>query len=171
VPPGKGGFTLLEILLVIGLIGLLGGFLLTDWGNVAEAFGRRDWRQTAEESFRRGHFLAETSDRSVRLRFDDEERAFVLEDAETGEPLERLEAPGIEAVNRIDRRRGAGRIGLDDSPLGGGFSVRFGTDGSAEAVRFEVVRSGGTAVLRNHPFSGRVIAADEEVESPLYAEE
>jgi len=156
----KGGFTLLEILLVIALIGLLGGFLLMDWGNLAESFGRRGWQQSIEESFRRGHFLAETRDRSVRLRFDPEERRLVLEDDETGTLLESEPLESVEQMRQIPRDGSVTGLGADRrQPF---FSVRFGRDGAAEPILFEVIREDATHRFRNHPFSGRFMDPDEE---------
>ena len=167
----SSAFTLLEILLVIALIGLSTGFLLTDWGNVADSFGRRNWKDSLQESFRRAHFLAETTDQSVRLRFDPEERALVLEDGETGESLEREPVEGIEEIRRTGGRGGAIASNRSRSLSARDlFSIRFGRDGSAEAVIIEVRRPNGIVRFRNHPFSGRLIEEGEEA-SPLLAPE
>ncbi len=167
----SSAFTLLEILLVIALIGLSTGFLLTDWGNVAESFGRRNWKASLQESLRRGHFLAETDDRPVRLRFDPEERVLVLEDGETGVRLEAEPVPGVEEIRRVGGRGGPADSGPPGSSSPGEvFAIRFGRDGSAEAAVIEVRRPGGIVRLRNHPFSGRLIGEGEET-SPLLAPE
>ncbi len=153
----RKGFTLLEILLVIALIGLMSGFLLTDWGNVADSFGRRDWKEATEEAFRRGHFLAEVGSEDVVLRLDAEAGEFVFESGGAGAEVERMEAPGIESLERAgDSVRDGGAFGRKDP-----FAVRFGADGSAQPVVFEVLRANGeSAVLRNHPFSGRIWEMD-----------
>lgn len=151
----RSGFTLLEILLVIALIGLLGGFLLMDWGNLAESFGRRSWKESVEETLRRGHFLAETRDRAVRMRFDPEERRLILEDAESGQELESEALDSVEEIRRLGERAAATSLTRPDERRF--FSVRFGRDGSAESILFEVVRESSSARFRNHPFSGRLL--------------
>ncbi len=161
----RKGFTLLEILLVIALIGLMSGFLLTDWGNVSEAFGRRDWRETVEEAFRRGHFLAEIREEGVRLRFDPESGDFLLEDSRTGEGIESLEAGQIRDISLVRGR--ADRI----ADLGyDGFSVRFAADGSATPVVFEVRTDSDGVILRNHPFSGKLTDGTERVDGVAYSD-
>ncbi len=157
----RSGFTLIEILLVIALIGLLGGFLLVDWANMADSFGRRGWKQSLEESFRRAHFLAETGDQPIRLRFDAEEGIAILENAEDGALIESISIGGVEEIRRVGSRDRA--TGLASGPEGDFFSVRFGRDGSAEAIVFEVTRDRSQIRFRNHPFSGRLADADEEI--------
>ncbi|MBC2602351.1 prepilin-type N-terminal cleavage/methylation domain-containing protein [Puniceicoccus vermicola] len=159
--PAKGGFTLIEILLVIALIGLLSGFLLMDWGNVADSFGRRGWKQSMEESFRRAHFLAETENRRIRLRFDPEEQLMILEDAETGNQIETTSLNGVESIRRVGGASlGRGLGELRREPF---FAVQFGRDGSAEPLYFEVIRNGDRSIFQNHPFSGRLLGEDEEI--------
>lgn len=152
------GFTLIEILLVIGLVALMSGFLLTDWGNVAEAFGRQNWRESTQEAFRRGHFLAETRGDAVRLRFDPERREFVLESGDGGDRLESLGAEGILAVRML---RGEGFQTGQNSRRG--LSVVFGADGTATPVRLEVEHRAGVSVFQNHPFSGRLIDGSRDL--------
>ncbi len=156
---GRKGFTLIEILLVIALIGLLTGFLLVDWGNVSESFGRRNWKQSIEESFRRAHYLAETEDEALRVRFDPEESVLVLERLDGGEELERFPLRGVEEISEV-------ATGASTSLSRGArdliFSIEFGRDGSAETVVFDVTRSDGESRFQNHPFSGRLIDPEEE---------
>jgi|GEM_PF-3866213 len=159
----KRGFTLLEILLVIALIGLMGGFLLTDWGNVADSFGRRSWKQTVEEAFRRAHYLAETGDHPVQLRFDPDERILLLESAESGSMLESFPLESVEEIERSSELTGRIRSSFGDGGVNrNNFMVRFGRDGSAESIRFDVIRGSESVSFRNHPFSGRLIEGGAE---------
>ncbi|MGE9289541.1 MAG: type II secretion system protein [Puniceicoccales bacterium] len=155
----RRGFTLIEILLVIALIGLLSGLMLTDWGNVADSFGRRSWRQSIEETFRRAHYLAETGDQAIRLRFDPEERTLHLEEAESGELLESTDLSTVESIRRVTAPglgSSLGNLRSDDY-----FTLRFGRDGSAEPIFFEVTRESSRTTLHNHPFSGRILDEDD----------
>ncbi|MEM0965719.1 MAG: type II secretion system protein [Verrucomicrobiota bacterium] len=155
------GLTLLEILLVIALIGLLAGFLLTDWGNVADSFGRRGWKQSIEEAFRRGHFLAETNDQSIRLRFDSENRVLILEEGANGTELETVDLPSVETISIVSGGRPTNGFDRDF------FSVRFGRDGSAQMITFEVERDSGSTLLHNHPFSGQLFEGERDDDGSL----
>lgn len=142
---------------MIALIGLLGGFLLMDWGNIADTFGRRSGKEAIEEGFRRAHFLAETGDRSIRMRFAQEDGTLILEDAENGDVLETMAVPGVEEIRRVDGRSSAmERIRSRDEY----FSVRFGRDGSAEPIVFQVTRSQSKDRFHNHPFSGQLLEGE-----------
>lgn len=155
----RGGFTLIEILLVIALIGLMTGFLLVDWGNVSESFGRRNWKQSIEGTFRRAHYLAETEDEAIRVRFEPEDGVLVIETLEAGDELERVDLRGVEGMAKVERNASTSLSRPGQAPF---FSIIFGRDGSAEPVVFEVTRQQGRTKFLNHPFSGRLIDPDGE---------
>lgn len=141
--PGRGGFTLLEILITLALIGLLGG--LVAGGAVALI---RERPSTGEEVLRaammKSRRYAVENMREVRLRYDAREKTFHAStlDGERSFPVE------IEGELQIDflpaKSEGSVLLGGSVAELGGLPHIVFYPDGSCSPFRAQL-RTGGAA--------------------------
>jgi general secretion pathway protein H len=183
--PFRRGFTLLEILLTLALIGLLSAFLvggsarlLSTRGNTpAEVF----WKAVAE-----ARRTALQSGREVRLRFDGETRAFLLLDSEApppgplGEPpaperpLRRFSvSPELAGDLEVDFL-GAAAQGANAILVGGVLlearslpHATFFPDGTCAPFRAQLARAGGRSVLRIDPWTcAPVLTPDDDRTAP-----
>ncbi len=181
----RRGFTLLEILLTLALIGLLSAFLvggsarlLSTRGNTpAEVF----WKAVAE-----ARRTALQSGREVRLRFDGETRTFLLLDSEApprgplGEPpaperpLRRFPvSPELAGDLEVDFL-GAAAQGANAILVGGVLlearslpHATFFPDGTCAPFRAQLARAGGRSVLRIDPWTcAPVLTPDDDRTAP-----
>lgn len=178
--PRRRGFTLLEILLTLALIGLLSAFLVggsarllsTRGATPAEVF----WQAVAE-----ARRTALQSGREVRLRFDAETRAFLLLDSEAPPPGPLGEPPAAERPLRrfpvnpelagdleVDFL-GAAAQGANAILVGGVLlearslpHATFFPDGTCAPFRAQLARAGGRSVLRVDPWTCAPVLTPED---------
>lgn len=156
------GFTLLEILLVLALIGLLAGVLIG--GSMAlispknpsvdELFWKvvQEARKTALES-----------SREVHLRFDAKEKSFVIEpDGGAARPFPLSVTSGSDlTVDFLSTQKNGGSamllggVVVETQPLPGG--VTFYDDGTCTPFRAQIRGNGGAHVLEIDPWTGAAI--------------
>lgn len=178
--PRRRGFTLLEILLTLALIGLLAAFLVggsarllaTRGATPAEVF----WQAVAE-----ARRTALKSGREVRLSFEGETRTFLLLDSEAppagplGEPpapetpLRRFRvSPELAGDLEVDFL-GAATQGANAILVGGVLlearslpHATFYPDGTCAPFRAQLARAGGRSVLRVDPWTCAPVLTPED---------
>jgi prepilin-type N-terminal cleavage/methylation domain-containing protein len=163
------GFTLLEILLVILLIGLVGAVLI---GGSAQLLNEKpvaaeDVFWSAVQHARKAALVAE---HDVRLKFDSEKKRFLLFDGtaaplpasprETVEevPLQEFPIPSATpdlAVDFLVQAKGGnailvGGVLVESQPIP---YVTFYGDGTCTAFRLQIFRTGGAHVLTVDPWT------------------
>lgn len=82
----RGGFSLIEIIIVIGLIALISGLILTTAGGILRGIGERPAAETLALAVREARFQAASTKETTVLDFDSERMSFVIE-SDTGEVL------------------------------------------------------------------------------------
>ena len=80
--PGRprGGFTLLEIVLVLGLIAVAGSIVVANFSSMASRDGQLSTEETLRTAIRQARFKAASQRSEIGLRFDKEQGALVLSD-------------------------------------------------------------------------------------------
>lgn len=167
--PRPRGFTLLEILLTLALIGLFGGFLVAGSSRLLTTRGTTP-TEVFWQAVREARRAALQGEREIRLKFDREGAQFYLVDGDA--PAE----PGTpETVERARRRFPVAKEaaeGLEVDFLGsaaqggnailvGGLlleartlpHVTFHADGTCSPFRAQIARAGGRSVLRIDPWT------------------
>ena len=166
---GAGGFTLLEILLAILIIGLVGADLI---GGSAQLMNERP--VAAEDVFwsavQEARKAALKSEREMRLKFDREKKRFLLFDgnattAPSADGLTMEETPLKEfpvaaatpemTVEFLVQAKGGnailvGGVLLESQPIP---FVTFYADGTCTAFRLQIFRTGGVQVLSVDPWT------------------
>ena len=183
--PRRRGFTLLEILLTLALIGLLAAFLVGGSARLLSTRGATPtevfWQAVAE-----ARRTALKSGREVRLSFDRETRAFLLLDSEAPPPAAPGEPPATErALRRFPvSPELAGDLEVDflgaatqgaNAILVGGVLLEarslphatFFPDGTCASFRAQLARAGGRSVLRVDPWTcAPVLTPEDERTAP-----
>lgn len=178
--PRRRGFTLLEILLTLALIGLLSAFLVGGSARLLSTRGATPvevfWQAVAE-----ARRTALQSGREVRLRFDGETRAFLLLDSEAPPPGPLGEPPAPERPLRrfpvspelagdleVDFL-GAAAQGANAILVGGVLlearslpHATFFPDGTCAPFRAQLARAGGRSVLRVDPWTCAPVLTPED---------
>lgn len=154
--PRRAGFTLLEILLTLALIGLLAGALI---GGSSALIAER--APSAQDVFwsavRTARKTALNGQRDLSFRFDDKAKAFVLTSYDgTSTAIPVPGAPADLAVDFLSTQKTGGLILLGGSvvetePLTGG--VTFYADGTCTAFRLQIRLNGGASVVAIDPWT------------------
>jgi len=85
----NNAFTLIEIMLALGLMALLAGLAVVHAGNLLEGLGERPVAETLQQSVRHARFLAAALKEASYLRFDQETTDFLISN-NRGEILGRI---------------------------------------------------------------------------------
>lgn len=81
------GFTLLEVLVIVFLVGLLSGLVMVSIGAILNGIGTPPIDRTLRNAVREARYQAASTKEPVTLRYDEEAGAFVIEDSRGKELL------------------------------------------------------------------------------------
>jgi len=136
--PGAGGFTLLEILMVIALMALLGTVFVTSLGAVYRSATHPSPKDTFWRAVVSARQMALDNMRTVTLRFDDQEKRLRWTDGAKSASA-RFEAEGEASLKFLQPKTGSAVL------LGGQLvetsevsQVGFYSDGTCDAFRVEI---------------------------------
>ena len=150
-----GGFSLLEIVVVLALFGLLSALVIGAGGNFLQASARDDAENTALTAIAAARHQAVLSGQIVELHLDEKTRAL---DWGTGQAAiaEGQELSLLPAV-----RTGAMLIGgqLKEEKLA---RVRFYADGTCDPFRLEITHDRSRRVVAIDPWTCAVLAPDKK---------
>jgi prepilin-type N-terminal cleavage/methylation domain-containing protein len=148
-----GGFTLLEILVVLALFGLISALMIGGSGALLRATAREDVGNTALDAIAAARHEAVLSGLTVELRVDEKARALDWGGGRaslTGEDRVKLLPPVRASAVLIGGRLEEGAIPL----------VRFYADGTCDPFRLEILRTATREVLTIDPWTCTVLAPD-----------
>lgn len=160
----RAGFTLIELIIVIGLIALVGGLVITSVGGILRGLGERPIPEILRMAVREARYQAAFQKDTTFLRYDYDKREFRVESA-AGNVIETFPT-GYSAEDRIDIRfyqilpeRGLRVSGLraNRSELD---APRFRPDRSSTPFEVEVRIGMETTTHRFDPFSDIEIRRD-----------
>ena len=148
----RAGFSLIEVIVVLALIGLIGGVIATGAGALLRSAGAKDPEEAALAAIAAARREAVSTGLAVDLR-QPENQPRLEWGAEsvdfTGGDQARLLPPDGGKGVLIGGRRVAGSLR----------SVRFHPDGTCDPFRLEVTRAGRTYELAIDPWTCAVLAA------------
>jgi general secretion pathway protein H len=147
----SAGFTLLEILAVLALIGLISALLIGNSTALLKAFSSDDVESTALSAIASARHSAVLTGRVLELRGDEQNR---LLDWQTGTAA--LAGPGdvhfLPAVMTSAMLVGGSAV---EAPIA---RVRFYPDGTCDPFRLEIVREGVNRILTIDPWTCTALA-------------
>ena len=156
----RRGFTLLELLLAVALLGILSAALVSIAPRLAD--GRPDSPQDIFwEAVRTARRSALTTEREVRLRFDEKEKEFVLE-GESTEKFPVLKTPDL-TIEFLHAKSSGGSILIggqlvDTQTLP---SVSFFPDGTCSPFRIQFRTTGPAQFVSIVPWNCAPVLTDE----------
>lgn len=152
IPARLRAFTLLEILLAVALLGILSAALVSIAPRLADA--RPDSPQDIFwEAARTARRSALTSEREVRLRFDEKEKEFILEGGNS-QKFPVLKTPDL-TINFLHAKSSGGSILIggqlvDTQTLA---SVSFFPDGTCSPFRVQFRTTGPAQIVAIDPWT------------------
>jgi prepilin-type N-terminal cleavage/methylation domain-containing protein len=153
-----GGFTLLEIVVVLALFALITALLIGGSGSLLRAIGREEVENTALNAIASARHEAVLSGRTLDLRLDEKTRVL---DWGAG----RATLAGEEAVRLLPPvKTSSVLIGgrLEKAAI---TDVRFYPDGTCDPFRVEIVRGQSGRILLIDPWTCTVLAPDSKARS------
>jgi general secretion pathway protein H len=154
-PRAAAGFSLIEIVVVLALLGLISALLIGSSGSLLQASARDTAENTALSAIAAARHQAVLGGATIDLRVDDQAR--VIDWTAGRAPL-----PENEELHLLPPvRAGAMLIGgqLKEEPIA---RVRFYADGTCDAFRLEITRAGNRRVIAIDPWTCAVLAADKK---------
>jgi prepilin-type N-terminal cleavage/methylation domain-containing protein len=148
----RGGFTLLEILVVLGIFGLISALVIGTSESMLKAATKEDAENAALDAIASARTQAVLSGQVVELRVDEKARAL---DWGTG----RTAIAGEDMVGLLPMERaGAMLIGgrLQETKIP---SVKFYPDGTCDAFRLEITRGANRSIQPIDPWTCTALAA------------
>jgi prepilin-type N-terminal cleavage/methylation domain-containing protein len=153
--PSEGGFSLLEIMVVLALFGLIAALLIGGGGSLLQASSRDNAENTALTAIAAARHQAVLAGQIVELHIDEKARAL---DWGAGQaPL-----PANEELNLLPPdRSGAMLIGgqLKEESIA---RVRFYADGTCDPFRLEITRDASRRVIAIDPWTCAALAPDKK---------
>lgn len=153
-----GGFTLLEIVVVLALFGLITALLIGGSGALLRAIGREDVENTALNAIASARHEAVLAGRTLELRLDEKTRLLDWGAGRAtlaGEDVVRLLPPVKTSSVLIGGR-------LEEAAI---TTVRFYADGTCDPFRLEIVRGQTGRILAIDPWTCTVLAPDNKSRS------
>jgi prepilin-type N-terminal cleavage/methylation domain-containing protein len=159
------GFTLIEIIIVIALMGIIGGLVVINANSVLQGLGDDPVDRSLVKAVREARYQAAANKQTVRLQFDEQERQWLITST-SGQQLDARPIAGS-TEQRLDVRfeqilpsrglQAPSSLQMAEIP-----AVFFRPDRSATAFQ-AVIREGTLQyVLRFDPFSDIVIHDSRE---------
>ena len=156
--PPAGGFTLLEIVVVLALFGLITALLIGGSGALLRAVGREDVESTALNAIASARHEAVLAGRTLELRLDEKTRLLDWGAGRAtlaGEDVVRLLPPVKTSAVLIGGR-------LEEAAI---TTVRFHPDGTCDPFRLEIVHGQTGRILAIDPWTCTVLAPDDKAHS------
>lgn len=154
-PYGAGGFSLLEIVVVLALFALLGALVIGGGGSLLSAASRENAENSALTAIGAARHQAVLAGQTVELRIDEKARAL---DWGTG----RANLPENEELHLLPPvRSGAMLIGgqLKEETIP---RVRFYADGTCDPFRLEISHDNSRRVIAIDPWTCAVLAPEKK---------
>jgi prepilin-type N-terminal cleavage/methylation domain-containing protein len=157
----RRGFTLIELVIVIGLIALVGGLIVVNAQGILRGLGSQPAERILQKAIREARFQAATLKESSFLQYDSESgRLFIT--SSRGEGLAEFMMPGDSTgvppevtFEQVLPVAGNERPGdAETSPI---LLVVFRPDRSSTPFQAKLTDSSGSFTLRYDPFSSIVI--------------
>ena len=143
---GEGGFTLLEILVVLALIGLISALLIGSSDALLKSIGRDDIENTALSAIAAARHSAVLTGRPLELHSDEATR--VIDWGEGSAPLTGEGSVRLLPVVRTSAMVIGGQA--VEAPLA---RVRFYADGTCDPFRLEIVRGQASEIITIDPWT------------------
>lgn len=153
-----GGFTLLEIVVVLALFGLITALLIGGSGALLRAIGREEVESTALNAIASARHEAVLSGRTLELRLDEKTRGLDWGAGRAtlaGEDVVRL-LPPVKTTSVLIGGR------LEEAAI---TTVRFYPDGTCDPFRLEILRGQTDRILVIDPWTCTVLAPDTKARS------
>lgn len=150
-----GGFTLLEILAVLAIIGLVSALLVGSGGEYLRNMAKDDAETVALNAIAGARHDAVLHGHVLELRYDEQARQLDWSDGQAavlGDSAVRLLPPAKVSAMLIGGRE-------VEAPLA---RVRFYPDGTCDPFRLEIVRDRASEILTIDPWTCTVLAGDQD---------
>lgn len=162
----RRGFTLIELIIVIGLIALVGGLIVVNAQAILRGLGAEPVDRILQKAVREARFQAAYLKESTELRFSDEQKSFLILGANGGNLASFNTGAGNESTRlevefeQILPEQGLMRAGAaDTAPIE---AVTFRPDRSSTPFLVRVYEGPRQFTLRFDPFSDIVIDDSRE---------
>ncbi len=156
VPAGNArGFSLIEIVVVLALLGLISALLIGSGGTLLQASSRENAENTALTAIAAARHQAVLAGQIVELKID--ERARALDWTVGQAPLPEGEELHLLPPVRAGAMLIGGQLKEDTIPR-----VRFYADGTCDPFRLEISRDGNRRVIAIDPWTCAVLAPEKK---------
>lgn len=163
------GFTLIEIVLVLGLVAVAAAVLITNFVSIASRDGTLTTEETLTAAIRRARFIAASKRISTELRFNEESKDLQISsggEIESFQPDESFTNTRSAEIRfyRIPASRGLAPLADADRTNLQTEAVQFASDRSSTPFIAEIDKGSGTPErLQFDPFSSLVIQQKKEL--------
>jgi prepilin-type N-terminal cleavage/methylation domain-containing protein len=157
-PSGAGGFSLLEIVVVLALFGLISVLLIGGSGALLRAVSQDDAENTALSAIAAARHGAVLAGQTLQLRVD--EQARVLDWGAGNATISGEDGVRLLPPVKLSSILIGGRV--QEEALAG---VRFYADGTCDPFRLEIVRDKTSRILTIDPWTCTVLAPDAQSRS------
>jgi prepilin-type N-terminal cleavage/methylation domain-containing protein len=154
-PCGEGGFSLLEIVVVLALFGLIGALLIGGGGSLLQASARENAENTALTAIAAARHQAVLAGEIVEMNIDAKNRTLNWGAARA--PLPENEELSLLPPVRSGAMLIGGQLKEEAIPR-----VRFYPDGTCDPFRLEISHDTSRRVIAIDPWTCAVLAADKK---------
>lgn len=152
----SGGFTILEIVLVLGLIALAGAIVVTNFASMVDRGNELSTEETLQAAIRKARYLAANERKTIRLSFDAESGSLILSNNEQFPlgPEFGEDARGVIRFFLIQPSEGLSPVTDPEDARIETQEVQFSPDRSSSPFVAEIDIGSGTAIrIAFDPFS------------------